>query len=433
MADADAPTPPEAVLDAVLGAMSTGQVHASHPAYFGMFHPAPAALGVIGDAIVSGFNPQLATRGNAPFAVDLERALIHALGRRMGYPADAIEGAFTHGGAEAHLTAVAAALDAKFPALAEGGLRALAGQPRLYVSAEGHPTVARAARISGLGRDGVRVVPVDAEGRVKLGALSAAITEDERSGYLPFMVCATAGTTATASIDPLPELAALARRRGLWLHVDAAWGGLAKLAPSIADSVQGIDLSDSMIIDPHKILAAPIGVGLYLSRRVGVLGRLFDQRAGYMPRDASSDPYAHSLSWSRRALGVKVFLPLAALGFRGLGALLDRQVALGAHLRERLVAAGFRVLNATPLPLVCFVAQGRDDGASPALLDAVARATIAEGAGWLSVTRMAGGQRALRAAIVSHRTTEADVDRLVEALARARDAHAPSDVGRSAR
>jgi aromatic-L-amino-acid decarboxylase len=166
-------------------------------------------------------------------------------------------------------------------------------------------------------------------------------------------------------------------------------------------------------------MAAPMGTGALLVRHAGALERVFTDRSGYMPRGAAGDPYARGLPWSRRFLGLRVLLPLAAAGWDGYAATLRMQTALAERLRAGLRARGWRVVNDTPLPVVCFVDGARSDGK---FLGAVARAVIADRGGWVSVPRFANGARALRACVNNHRTTEADIDALLDALGRAREA-----------
>lgn len=408
--DFSRPRDPSVVLEAMTRGLREGIVHVGHPGYFGLFNPAPATLGVVSAALAAAFNPQLATHSHAPWPVEIERQVLAAFGTRFGY--SEVEGTFTSGGAEANATALSTALFQAFPDLSERGLRALSGNPTLYVSAEGHATVTRAARLAGLGRESVRVIPADRHSRMKTVALREAIARDRAAGASPFFIVATAGTTSAGAIDPLDEIATIAERAGAWLHVDAAWGGLAALVPELRGALEGIARADSITFDAHKALSSPMGAGMYLSRRIGALARAFDDRGGYMPRDASLDPYAHSAQWSRRFIGLPVFAALAAEGFDGYATSLRKQIALAQRLREGLVARGLTVVNDTPLPLVCFVDPTRRD------LDSVARAVIAKGAGWISVTRLASGARVLRACVNNHRTDEAHVDRLLSALER---------------
>lgn len=415
----ESPGDPRALLEEVARGLEDGLVHVDHPRYFGLFNPATAPLAVLGDALASAFNPQLATRSHSPWPVLVEESLIRALGTRFGWRAEESRGAFTSGGSEANATALHAALSWAFPEVGERGVRALPGEPRVYASAEGHATIARAARLAGLGRGALRLIPADARQRMKTAALREAISEDRRQGALPFLVVATAGSTSSGAIDPIAEIATVAERERCWLHVDAAWGGLAALVPELASALDGVSRADSITFDAHKVLSAPMGTGTLLVRHQGVLKRVFADRTGYMPRDDSGDPYARSMQWSRRFLGLRVLLPLAAFGWEGYAASLRRQVALSERLRARLVERSWQVVNDTPLPIVCFTdASGKVDGRG---LDAIARHVAASGGGWISVPRLASGARALRACVNNHRTLERDVDRLVDALQTARE------------
>lgn len=418
--DFTAPRDPGAVLEDVARYLDEGTVHTDHPRYFGLFNPAAATLAVIGDALASGFNSQLATRDHAPFPVAIEERLIGELGALFGWERASTFGAFTAGGGEANATALQCALERAFPDVGERGVRALSGEPRLYVSAEGHATVGRAARLAGLGARAVRVVPADGAQRMKTSALREAIAADRAEGALPFLVVATAGTTSTGAIDPLRESAAIAERERCWFHVDAAWGGLAALVPELRSALDGIERADSITFDAHKVMSAPMGTGTFLTRHDEILARVFADRTGYMPRRGTRNPYSRSMQWSRRFLGARVLLPLGAVGWNGYAESLLRQVTLARRLRAALEADGWHIAGGTPLPIVCFTDANVGGKGASQRLEAIARATIASGAGWISVPRLASGARVLRACVNNHRTEEGDIDRLVLALARAR-------------
>ncbi len=407
----------DAVLTHVLEGIERGAVHPTSPRYFGPPTATPADITVVAEALLATYGLQLATTEHAPFAVEIERQVLAALGARLGM--EGAEATFTTGGAESNLIAVVSALVAAFPEMATDGLRALPADPIVYASAEAHPTIVRAARLAGLGARAVRVVPADAGHRMKPAALKTALAKDRAAGKRPTLIVATAGSTASGSLDPLEELVAVARRAGVWLHVDAAYGGLAAFVPALRPLLAGIEAADSVTFDPHKVLAVPLGAGAYVTRRNGSLAATFSVRAGYMPR-GSGDPYASSPRWSRPFTGLATFMVLATAGFVGVARALEAQVGLADRLRGRLAEAGFRVVNDTRLPVVCFV-----DGLSPGgdrgvHLEQLRRAVSAAGAGWISIVRFANGKRALRACIASHRTEARDVDRLVEALAAAR-------------
>ena len=400
--------------------LTNSQVHTPHAMYYGLFNPAPTFMGIAADALVAAFNPQLAAWSHSPFAAEVERHLIQQFGIRFGLSADSIDGTFCSGGAEANHTALLTALTDKLPAYQEAGTAGLPGQPTLYITADSHDSVRKAARVSGIGKRAIRVVPTDARYRMDLVALSRMIQSDREEGMIPFLVVATAGTTGSGAVDPLHEIADIAWTEGLWFHVDAAWGGGAAFSPTLRKAIAGVERADSITFDAHKWLSVPMGAGVYITRHPKILTRTFETVNPYMPRDASGldivDPFSHSLQWSRRAIGMKVFLSMLVAGWDGYREAIEHQAAMGAYLRERLVDAGWRVLNDTPMPLVCFVPANHTDPSDRASIDAIVQRVVRSGDAWVSSTVLGGKQAAIRACITNYRTQKADVDRLVEVL-----------------
>jgi glutamate/tyrosine decarboxylase-like PLP-dependent enzyme len=422
--DFAAPSDPLAALDFVVDGLWREQVHSAHPRYFGLFNPAPTTASIAADALVAAFNPQLATWSHSPFAVEIEQHLIRALAERFGYDPARAEGTFTTGGAEANQTAVHVALTRAFPEVARRGLLALRSQPLIYVSPEGHHSILKAARLAGLGAESVREIRADSRLRMRPDDLAARIREDREAGSSPFLVVANAGTTGAGVIDPLEEIAQIADEERLWLHVDAAWGGAAALVPELRPALAGIARAGSITFDAHKWLSVPMGAGLFLTRHPGLLERTFRVATGYMPKESGAgpapDPYTQSIQWSRRFIGLKIFLSLAVAGWEGYEAALRHQAAMGDRLREGLRAAGWTVVNETPLPLVCFAGTERE-GRTPAFLEAVAAKVVASGEAWISTVSLGGeAGTALRACITNYRTGPEDVDALIASLDRAR-------------
>lgn len=418
----DAPMPEDEVVDFLSRGLRCGAVRTDHPRYFGLLHQAPMENAVAAAALVAAHNPQLAVRSHAPFAVDVEDHLVRMFGERFGYDRAELGGTLTSGGAEANATALFAALADKCPAWAERGVRALAGDPKIYVSVEAHPTVMRAARLAGLGTAAVRVVPVDRAHRMKIPALKDLLRRDVAEGAWPFMVVATAGTTSAGGVDDLAAIAAVARGFGAWLHVDAAWGGLLALVPEHAPRLTGIAEADSIAFDPHKTCSVPLGCGMLLTRRPSSLARAFHDHAGYMPKNAARDPYARSMTWSRRFAGAPLFAVLASLGWGGLAERVRGQIRVGDVLKATLRESGWNLLVDTPLPVACFVDATQEGGDHGAFLGAVARRVTSSGEGWLSLTRFSNGARALRACVTHAGTTGGDVEAFVRALDGARAA-----------
>jgi glutamate/tyrosine decarboxylase-like PLP-dependent enzyme len=400
------------------------QTHTPHPRYYGLFNPAPTTMGIAGDALVAAFNPQLAAWSHSPLAIEIEQHLVRAFGARFGYDPARTDGTFASGGMEANHTAVLTALVQKFPEFSGRGLRALEAQPVLYASTEAHHSLLKAARMCGLGTDAVHEIPADGDLRMDAEALASRIARDRAQGFAPFLVAATAGTTSAGAIDPLPAIAEVAEREELWLHVDAAWGGAAALVPELRPLLEGIERADSITFDAHKWLSAPMGAGVYLTRHVNILKTTFSIAQTYMPREAAGldvvDPYTHSMQWSRRAIGLKVFLSLAVAGWEGYATAIRHMVAMGALLREQLDAAGWQVVNRTPLPVCCFVDGRHAAGRSEDYLHKTAMHVVASGKAWISTTRLAGSTPVLRACITNYRTEAGDIAALIAALEEAR-------------
>jgi aromatic-L-amino-acid/L-tryptophan decarboxylase len=365
-------------------------------------------------APVAAFNPQLAVTSHAPAAVAIERHVLSFLAGNLGL--EGATGTFTSGGAEANLTGVLLALERHFPETAEAGLASLGARPTLYVSTEAHHSFVKAARIAGLGHSAVRAIPAATDLRLDVAALRSRIERDRAAGELPFLIVATAGSTAAGVIDPLPDVAQLCGELELDLHVDAAWAGAIGASARLRPLLAGIERADSVTVDAHKWLSAPMGAGVFLTRHAHDLTSTFRVAAAYMPSAEASDPYLASAQWSRRLTGLKVFMSLAAAGRDGYAAQLEYDCRLGDRLRERLRNDGWRIVNETPLPVVCFVPE---DGDEVDRLVSIARDVEASGTAWISVAEL-GDRHALRACITSHRSMEADLEVLCEALAAAR-------------
>jgi glutamate/tyrosine decarboxylase-like PLP-dependent enzyme len=413
--DFDAPLEPIEALRFATAGLSRYTVNFRSPRYFGLFDPAPTTMGIVAEALTAAFNPQLAAWLAAPFAIEAEASLVRAFGSRFGFAGDETDGTFTSGGAEANHTAVLTALTHSFSGLAEKGLRDLPVSPVFYLSEEGHPSLLKAARATGLGEAAARRIPVDEGLRVDVDALRASIARDRSDGHAPFMVVATAGTTSAGAIDPLMAIAEVATAESLWLHVDAAWGGGAALVPELRSIFAGLERADSVTFDPHKLLSVPMGAGLYLTRHTDVLDATFHVSASYVPgSDELVNPYTRSLQWSRRFIGLKVLLSLAVAGWEGYATVLRHQVAMGELLRDRLRGAGWEVVNETVLPLVCFVdAAGADS-------DTIVDAVNATGRARIFGATLPPERRVIRAAITNYQTGPDDIEALVNALEAAR-------------
>jgi aromatic-L-amino-acid/L-tryptophan decarboxylase len=409
------PLSPLDAVDRVVDALRRLSPHAIHPRNFGLFDPAPTAMGVAAEALVAAFNPCLASWAGSPFGVETERHLVSTFGRLFGYEPDRADGVVTSGGSEANLTATLMALEARFPGHGRLGPRVMTGQPVIYASPHAHPSIVKAAAVTGLGTGAVREVPADQWHRIDVAALDRMIRADLATQRVPLLIVATAGTTDAGAIDPIADIARLGSAHGVWVHVDAAWGGAAILVPEISEVLHGIAQADSITFDPHKWLSVPMGCGLLLTRHLSLLDRTFGVAAPFLvgQQEAGIDPHTRSIRWSRDFAGLKLLLSLAVAGWQGYTEALRLQVRLAWRLRDALRGDGWEIVNDTPLPVVCFTDKSVD---RPAL---VARAVSESGEARIFPVRL-GGRIVLRACVTNYATRAQDIDLLAGLLGRAR-------------
>jgi glutamate/tyrosine decarboxylase-like PLP-dependent enzyme len=403
-----------ALVAEVVDLLERGGLHSTHPRYFGLFVPGVRRAGVIADALAALYNPQIAAWWHAPAANEIERHTLAYLSRQIGFTSSDATATFTTGGSEANQTGVLLALASAFPGYQRDGLVGLTGRPLLYASDQAHDSFVKVARMTGIGERALRRVRSDARQRLDVDDLRRLVARDRSGGKVPFCVIGTAGTTATGAIDPLPVIADLCRTEGLWFHVDAAWGGLALLSDQLRPHVAGIERANSVTWDAHKTLPIPMGAGMFFCRAHPIVRSFFSVNTGYVPEALAGreDAYQHSIQWSRRFIGLKVFLTLAELGSEGIARMIEHQAAMACLLRERLVESGWRLMNDTPLPLVCFTR----DSLSPEATADLPRRVAADGVAWISAIRLVGGECWLRACITHHQTDPSDIDALVAGL-----------------
>ncbi len=404
----------ETALRWVVEQMRGGNVQVAHPRYFGLFNPAPSFPAQCADRIAAAFNPQLASATTSPAAVAIERHVTDALARRAGLPAGA-GGHFTTGGSEANFTALVCALAAAHPDFINQGARCLAGAPRVYVSQDAHLAWVKIAQMAGIGRDAVRLVATDGTGRMDAAHLRRLVRADVAAGGVAVMIAATAGTTGAGMIDPLHDCADVAHAARTWFHVDAAWGGALIASCTHVHALRGMERAHSVTIDAHKWFATTMGCGVFLARRRADLAGTFHVRTSFMPPgQAAEDPYATTVQWSRRFLGLRLFLSLAAAGWDGYAAHVDRAIELAALLARGLHALGWRVVNDSPVAVLCIVPPA--GAPAPEL---IAARVVAAGRAWVSVAHFEGTQ-VIRACISNGRTTPQDVGVLLTELEAAR-------------
>ncbi len=410
--DFDAPRPIEEVLRWSIERMEHGIVQMSNPRYFGLFNPGANFPAQCADRIVGAFNPQLASSASSPMPVALENHLIRAVAHRAGMSRDAT-GHFATGGSEANGTSLICALTAANPGFARDGARAFTGAPRFYTSRECHIAWLKIAHQTGIGRSALRLVDTDGSGRMSPEALARSIAADRSSGDVPVMIVATAGTTGGGMVDPLHACADIAVREKLWYHVDAAWGGSALASDRLRGLLSGIERADSITLDAHKWLATTMGCALFITAHGALLSEAFHASTSFMPSSvAGVDPYLNSVQWSRRFLGLRLFLALATAGWAGLGAHVERAVAVIERVRQRLEAEGWTVANASELAVLDVLPPGALE------VRALVRHVVSSGRAWVAPTTFEG-RDVVRICATNGETSDQDVDELIAALSSA--------------
>ncbi len=391
-----------------------------HPRFFGWVHGAGNAAGVLAELLAAGMNANVGGREHA--AVYVERAVVAWFANLFGFPASA-GGIVTTGTSMGNLLALVAARDAALgPSAREAGIAGV--KLTAYAAAGVHDSVAKAMRIAGLGSGALHMVATNANGGLDAAALRARIAAHRDDGAQPFAVIATAGSVDTGAFDDLHALADVCAEQRLWLHVDGAFGALAILSPAHAHLVGGIARADSLAFDAHKWLHVPYSAGVVLVRDEAALRAPFASSPDYLARAergaAAGAPWFadYGLELSREFRALKLWFTLRHYGAERLGASIARTCDLAQRLAQRVAEHDdLELLAPVTLNVVCFrvVRRGLDEPALDALNDAVAVAVQESGEAVPSTTR-AGGKRALRACIVNHRTSEADVDALVDAV-----------------
>jgi len=405
------------ILERVIQYMREYAVHTPHQSYYGLFNPRPGFASILADYISATFNPQLAAWSHAPFANEVERRCINELASKMGFEMDNVDGTFCSGGAESNLSALLCALNHYYPDIAESGLMGIDAKPSIYVSAESHHSIHKAAKVTSLGLNAIRTIKVNDDLSLNTQELDRQIEEDVQNGYHPLMIAATAGTTGAGAIDNVQEINTVCKKHSIWLHVDAAYGAGLKISSEYGENLGAVHLADSMTIDLHKWFSVPMGASVVLVNHPKALAKTFAIRTDYMPDDdemsRAIDPYTTSIQWSRRAIGLKIFLPLAIHGWKGYSEMITAQIILAKYLRDQLMAAGWIIKNDTILPIVCFTHKVINGNA--ALTTILNDQIVKSGQAWCS-TYPIHGELCIRACIINYATTQEDIDKFIQLL-----------------
>jgi aromatic-L-amino-acid decarboxylase len=388
------------------------------PRFFAWVNSPSAPLGVISEMLAAAMNSSVA--GGDHSATYVEHAALNWVKTLMGYPANS--GAIlVSGGSMANLTGLAVMryVKAQVKVRAEG-LQAENAPMVVYTSTQGHSCIEKSVEMLGLGHDYLRKIPVDSQFRMDLDQLKTQIATDRANGLRPVCVAASAGSVNTGAVDPFEQIADLCQAEGLWFHVDGAYGGFGILAEQTSGLYKGIERADSLAVDPHKWLFVPVECGCALVRDVQAMRETFSLVPPYL-RDDTALPWFSEFGFqqSRGFRALKLWMTLQQIGEKGYRELITHDVAMARALQEKIRGrADFELIAAGPLSVTCFrfVADGVEDvdALNRQLLDIVQR----EGRVFLTSTQIEG-KLVLRACIVNFRTSEADLDVLLEVLAEA--------------
>ncbi|HET9083128.1 MAG TPA: pyridoxal-dependent decarboxylase [Candidatus Limnocylindrales bacterium] len=447
-----APSEPMRAMDVVAeysARLSRGLMNSQHPRQFGYFTPPPLPMSIMGELLAQVANQGVDVWHAGPFAAFAEEEVVRWLCDLVGYDEGAF-GLLTSGGVMANFMGMALARD-----LHLGRLRGLSGPPRgkdlegarVYTSDQTHFSIARALDELGFPMETLVVLPADDDFHLRGEPVAAAIERDRAAGLTPFAIAAVAGSTNTGSVDAVGELADVAAAEGLWLHVDAAYGGGVRLSERDRDRVRDLERADSVTVDPHKWFFQAYDIGGLLVRDGRMLSAVFGGRApeyyrgGEGPgtgtpddlRDGAADDgsddghgdgdqlnfYKLSFEGTRRWRALKLWMSWKHLGTLGFGKLIEANDDLAAYLARRCAEADdFEAMPAVPeLSVVCFrhVPAGLDGKALDAHQDRLQAALELSGDGWLTTTRLRGATW-LRAGVLNYLATEADIDHLLDTL-----------------
>jgi aromatic-L-amino-acid/L-tryptophan decarboxylase len=383
--------------------------------FFGYVQGSGEPIAALGDLFSSILNQNITAWRSSPAGVTIERTVVRWLSEAVG--CRGFVGTLTSGGSAANLMGLAMARETKMPANEHGLYNRAAGV--IYASEQVHMAVPKAVAMLGMGRDNLHYVPCDDGYRMVPAELERAIRQDETEGRLPIAVVASAGTVNTGSIDPLREIAAIARFHDLWLHVDGAYGALAAIA--VPEKFEGLALADSLSLDPHKWLYQPLDCGCLLYRDAGAARKAFTYTGNYA-KQLSPDPvegfafFEESIELSRRFRALKLWLSLRYHGLQAFRAAIRQDLDHAQRLARAIErSASLELVGPVELSAVCFRHLLRTD-ASEDLRNrfnlALLKRIVARGKVYLSNAELKGGF-CLRACIVNHLTKETDIDAVV--------------------
>ena len=420
---------PDELLRAITQQLFDQSLFSGHPKFFGYITSSASPIGILGDLLAAAVNPNVGGWTLSPVASEVERQTVSWIADLIGFPTDG-GGLLVSGGNMANFVGLWAARRAKATwDVRADGVAGSGGRLRVYASTEAHTWIQKAADLSGIGTDGVCWVQADRQQRIDVGALEAAIARDAAAGNHPFMVVGNAGTVATGAVDPLPALAELCGRHDLWFHVDGAYGALAAQASGAPADLGGLREADSVAVDPHKWLYAPLEAGCVLVRRLDDLQNTFSYHPPYYNFDEQLTQFFDLGPQNSRGFrALKVWLTLRYAGRRGCLDLIADDCRLAERLYERatehpdfeVLTHSLSVTTFRYVPADLRSKLGNDD-VIESYLNRLNQAllTAVEQSGDLFLSNaIIDGRFVLRACVVNFRTTEADIDAVPELVAK---------------
>ena len=407
----------DAILDDFERLILPGVTHWNHPGFFAYFAITASAPGILAEMLISALNVNAMLWKTSPSATELELRTLDWLRQLLGL-GDGWFGLINDTASISTLLALAAAREAR-PEL-EVRECGLAGRPdlprlRVYTSAHAHSSVDKAAITLGIGYQNVVHIETDDAYRMRVDALEAAVAADRGRGFLPLATVATVGTTSTTSIDPVRAIAAVCEREGMWLHVDGSYGGLAAVVPEMRHVLDGTELADSLVVNPHKWLFTPIDLSAMFTRRPDVLKRAFSLVPEYLVTREQNDVVNlmdYGVQLGRRFRALKLWMVIRAFGAEGLGERIRYHVQLAQEFAAWVRAeAGWEIMAPHPFSLVCFrhAPEGASEDECNAMNARILDAVNASGRVFLSHTKL-GGAYTLRLAIGNLRTERRHVE-----------------------
>jgi aromatic-L-amino-acid decarboxylase len=397
--------------------------HWSHPSFHAYFATSTSGPGILGELLAAAFDNKAMLWRTSPASTELEAVTLDWLRQMMGLDAG-MHGLIYDTASVSSLHAIAAAREGVEKRIREEGMSGRADLPllRVYVSEQAHSSIEKAVITLGLGQRGVRKLPTDSEFRMDANALSEAIKEDKRNGYLPFCIVATVGTTSTASIDPVAEIVPISEEHVMWLHVDAAYAGSAAIVPELRYILAGCERADSVVVNPHKWLFTPFDLSVLYCRHLDLLKRAFSLVPEYLRTPEQEKVLSGSdygIQLGRRFRALKLWMVMRYFGWDGLAARIREHCRLASLFASWVdESADWELLAPLSLGLVCFRAcpvLDHDGARLDALNEAIMHGINASGRALLSHTRL-NDKLTLRLSIGNIRTTEKHVRQVWELL-----------------